>query len=266
MTNILLSLPSLYFDAHKITTTHAATGIYSASNLLQGYRSTYFERASTSDDMDFVFQFGTGVTYGVDHIIIGRADLLQSNNATELRVANSTNMTLWSTGLLDSNFDSATLSGRDSQDYIADMILLNRLYWRVRFSFGAASTCKFSKLYLGRYFDMEREPSSLRLRYQDESRDYEGINNTRLIQATTYSKLAEWSIEWRNIPQAKAQAFMSQVGVHVGSRPFGAYLYASDDARLFQGVSLVHVNITSAEVIADYADKHTIRIVAEEME
>jgi hypothetical protein len=107
MTSLLIAHPDTPFVAPYIYPSAAANAYKREYNLIAGDRATMFELAAAGTSFSLTFGLGS-TTRAADHLILARADILQTIGVTTVTLAYSSDDSSYSTAYTNASFASAT--------------------------------------------------------------------------------------------------------------------------------------------------------------
>lgn len=196
-TNLLIAFPDMSTSA---TLTYGTAPTSGASNydMLAGPRYLTYQRSTAGTSSVFDFDMGASATQAPNFIIIARAKMLSTQDATATVTVQSANAyftPIETTGALTI---SSFLSGPGGDDFNAGASIFTafatpRRYWRVTIGTTNSFKHEFSKLYLGTYFDMGFDPS------------YPMSVSTKVGSSKDRKPRFTFDYNWRGVTTAKVQ-------------------------------------------------------------
>lgn len=248
MTSLLISFPDIPQQSLTIDVDTAADDLNQADNIISGRRGYFHKSSGTPSSLTFSWDLGTGNTYGVDHLIIARADLLQLNSEVVGSVSLDGSNGAYSAVHTNASLASATLTGPRQQDYLwSQWPTVSTAYnlWRLVFSSGSGSPkYRFSKAYFGQFFDMGIEPSEYKVNRVAGKAEFFSSDGTRHFSRQE-EPLYEIEFLWRGVTDATAQDFIKKAQ---DKRYQGCFLYADTYTDVLGGEELIHCMIEDAQI------------------
>jgi len=260
-TSLVISYPSIPFAAPYINVSAASNPYRPEYNLIAGERYLTFEKSAAATSWDITFGLGS-TTKSADHLILARADILQSLGVTDLTLSRSSDDSAYTTELTTAAFASATLYGPDGNDYIAEFTATSAYqYWKLALS-GASCKFNFSKLNVGTFFDFGVEPSAYEIdkppaREAAFRSDSGALRMARTDQPRYFVRLA-----WSHVSDALATSFMQNIERYKHINP--VFLYTRSVHAVLDNQRLLNcwlLNATSRyiepgwnEVTADFVE------------
>jgi hypothetical protein len=242
-TNLLLSFPAIPDDALTITSSASLNENTTLRSVCSGYRKTLVATASDQTSWTIDFDLGASNTQAVDHVAIARADSLQAD-VTQLLVRRSSNGTTWTAEHTDASFASATLRGTKAQDYFEEIATSSAYrYWRIDYT-SSASRLIHSKIHLGEFFDIGRDPEDLMIDIPSITSTFEAGDGTE-YQSRVVEQLRSIKVIWKGVTDANAESFMNKARDH---RKRFCYLYAQSDTSVLDGFKCIHCEIDPKSV------------------
>ena len=247
---LLIGCPDINLDAVLLSTSQTRSE-QRLQSLRGGKRQTYFWFDSSYTAINFDYDLGSilsGVanTAATDFLCIGRADLLQSTSGIMmLSVGHQAAAGGAATDVYTlSPFQAATLYGPDSQDFVATWTTSDAYRrWRVCIKDTAGSYYPMSKLYLGSFFDMGKDPTA----YSYEYVNVEGAPLDLAMGSLDLCKPGEprllFRVKWDLITDAKAESFCETV-LDDPQRRY-VFLYTSGNDQILADNKLVYCRVLS---------------------
>jgi len=248
-TNLLISYPDIPFRGAVSNPPTAATN-YSIKNIYSGSRGATFKRsaAGTSTSWDF----DTTTTSQPDHIIIARADLVRKKDsaATTWTLSGSASAAITSPETKTGTFNTTDLDGPGGEDFISEFTYATAFrYWRFTLATTASIACEFSKLHIGNFLDLGRDP----LWSREVSRPFSPGHTRRDPYV--------FQFEWQGITNTKRNLFFDYV-VQYAENPI--FLYAKTNTVTLAGQSLLHARLIDFGEESVAHDINTITATFEE--
>ena len=167
----------------------------------------------------------------------------------------------------DNSLATATLYGPDEQDYVATWNTSDAArQWWVRFDVGTMSTADFalSKLYLGEFFDIGKEPDyepSVERERGFTFRAASGAETPRVVSSVGYRT----SLRWDGVSDAEVSAFFEDV-VERAQNDRGFFLYTATVHKVLDYQRLLYCELEEArsEYVSTY-DWNRVEAVFSEM-
>lgn len=269
----MISFPDIPARAVSVSTSDSYLSdlpIYSAISGERYTRARITGTAATSNTIDFLLD--SGVTASSDHIIIAHADQLIDHptyaDITEVYVQSDTSSGFGSATTVHSNtsFNSSTLYGPDSSDYIATWSAATaRRYWRVKFTNPSDSKLDLSKIYLGTFFDMGIDPTSYSIDPMDKPPYLSRNDSGSLVTAGRKRPRYKVSVGWEGVTDTIAQSFSESI-LKIQHKHQGVFLYAPTVTQLLDGFTLLHCKLTNRRISSSVPDWNYISCEFEEME
>lgn len=218
-------------------------------DLTGGPRYQHFTPATASTIVRFLVDLGADYTTknaAADHIILARGDILQGQGVTDVTLSRSSDAASYTDVHDNTSFASATLSGPDSQDYIATFSETSQYrYWRLQIEAGSSITPRFSKWHTGVLIDFGSDPSSFSAELVTPA-DAEWKSSAGVrFSCRTEDPYYRISIEWDGLTDAELQEFIDDVYSKREECP--VFLYAPDQTQILDGHTLMHVRCVEAE-------------------
>ena len=229
-TNLLISYPDIPFRGTPSNLPTAATN-YSTKNVYTGSRGATFKRSTAGTSTSWDFDLGSGVTAQPDHIIIARADLVRKKDSasTTWTVSGSASASITSPETKTDTFDTSDLDGPGGEDLISEFTYASAFrYWRFTLATTASIACEFSKLHIGNFLDLGRDP----LWSREVSRPFSPGHTRRDPYV--------FQFEWQGITNTKRNLFFDYV-VQYAENPI--FLYAKTNTVTLAGQSLLHARL-----------------------
>ena len=256
MTNVLIGYPDIPYHSISFEQSSAYTQPY---NLVNGPKHTLGYADSPATLINFDYNLGSDFASKqatANLLYIGRADLLQSDNITDVVLYNASTFGSWTSIYSDTSFDSATLRGPRSDDYIATFNTSSaRQYWRCDIAVTSSnSNMAMSKLFFGAFWDPGIEPDyALNLSTPRETNwtSDSGMDYTMKEGEPTY----EMELTWRGVSDSDASDFSNNIMRYAHVNPVIIYTEnyhdVLDDHRVLY-CKMVDANVVKDGGIADY--------------
>lgn len=259
-TNLMISYPRIPQDALTITSSQTEDEDYQVYNLIGGPRHHLFQTSAAAASLDLTFDLGIGTdgaedTDTVDHVIIGRADLLQSGGVTSVALKSSDdNFTASTTEQTFSDFDITTLRGPREFDFISTFTETSaHRYWRLSYT---ATSTKFphSFAYFGKAFDFGDEPNAITLNIKDRVEKTVTSKSGKEWYLRTMEPMYEIQVTWRGITDSVVNDFMDRIGSRWNKFPI--YLYTTSSHDILEGYRLMCCKFKAAPVTRQIYDDY----------
>lgn len=216
---------------------------YDYGNLIYGERYLY-AKPSAAADLDVTFDLGIGYSSAVTYIILARADKLQSAGVTSVLLKSGDGVTSPSTALTISSFNSATLYGPRSHDYIQTGLSLTAArVWELVTS-GGSGLRILSKAYFGTAFNMGVDPifaPSYNLPDQAEFATESGARNFYRMADPKWT----FSYTWEGVSDTKVGDFFSTIVKNKDRQRF--FLFTDSNHHVLANLRVLHVRLLEAE-------------------
>lgn len=263
MTSFLIGYPDIPISSITITPTEAFAEDNQVENLITGHRYLLgkLNAASATSPKDIVFDLGSDSNNHKpgSYIIIGRADILKNANVTQLDVSRSSNGSLYTSEYNDSSFNSATLYGPRSEDYIGTFTeTSNYRYWRVRYTVSGSSGLSHSKVYLGTLFDFEVEPADYDVQRQPaEITTFTATDGSKWVGKTS-DPVYRVSLRWEFVTDDKVTEFNQKINKRKAIDTY--FLYTATQTEVLDEKTLIHCQLLNArtERVSGIADCNTV--------
>lgn len=160
-TNLFIGIPTVaaLTTEGNIESSLTVTDESKINNLFGGSKTDIFEvDTATTGDCRLKFSLASAAA---DFLIVGNAKMLiaQGITAIRLRGKNSDDYASATEVYANTSFNTATLYGSESQDFLTTFTSATYTYWYFNMNSPSVSTkYPFSKLYLGSKFDFGRDP------------------------------------------------------------------------------------------------------------
>lgn len=212
-TNLVISYPDIPWNAIYSDTTpdySSASVIHHSSHITgQRFIRWYWPSASTTPSVRY--DMGTGNTATADHVIIARADLLQSAGVTRMRVKRGSDGSAWTDQVDDASFATATLYGPRTNDYISTFATTSAYRWWQFYLDSSSSTCQHSKFHLGMFFDFGYDPYDFRIDLRPASEAYWYSDNGTRWGYRLEQPVHVMDVEWRGISDDNVTSFSNKI-------------------------------------------------------
>jgi hypothetical protein len=251
MTNLYLSYPSIPFDAKVRAQSVTFSEDRPIGNTIYGERYQYSScTAGASGAIDIEWDLGVGYSTAVDHVIVPNAYKLiqQGTDTIELDAADDGIGGAYSNVWSDSSFDSATLRGADSLDYITTGLSLSAARtWKIKLSGGSATTREINKIYFGTAWNPSKDPN---FSYQvvmpeggSVTTEEGGYYCVRLGDGRYQIQLS-----WTGVSDAQTQIFYERIVKYWQLHKF--FLFTTAEHRILNNLKLMHVRCLSEPQIS----------------
>lgn len=227
-TNLLLGYPGIPFSGTAVSTTYDYETGVTQEDIASGDRQKIVRLAAVHANCSYVWSTTTSTS---DFIYIARADLLKTNGCTTAQVLNSPDGSSWTSLWSNASFSSVTLIGPRLEDYIATWATsTSRTYYGVYLAATGNSKFDFAKIYLGKLFDLGRDPM------------YGASQVRKAIVIGNRAAPITFSLNWKGITDATRVSFNDTIGKYADVSPVA--LYDSGNV-LLNGWTCLHAWITS---------------------
>lgn len=246
-TNLLIGYADIPFNALSITSDQTYSTSYPLENLVNGSRGKRAELASAYTGTHTVtIDLGSGVTQTANYFALLDVKILKASGVTSvvLKGSNGAPATIATVTL-----SSITLTGGQGRDYITTFAETTAYrYWIIEFV-GTSTTRPLSKIYLGKLFDLGRDPQFSRevSSERSEKEIYEG---------------AKLSLSYNGITTTKRQDFEDKIGDYSDTND--VLLYANSYTAVMLGTSLMSCAINNYSFEAKGAKQNDLIIELEE--
>ena len=237
MTSTLrISYPHITRNALDVTPSAVYDEDYQVANLITGRRSNYAQLATAATTLTVDYDLGTGNTATCNHLIIGRADLLQADVVDNIYLRGDDNAAFPSPEnvVSDTDWDGDALTGPDTQDYIITFTASTALrFWRVELSKDSGTT-KFpcSNIYFGTFWDALVSPADFEYKVATANESTIEMSMGNIILTRTDLPRYVFNITWEGVTDVLTTAFKD----NLLKKSFDNYVY---------------LYTTSAEILAD---------------
>lgn len=261
MTSLLIAHPDTPFVAPYINPSAAANAYKREYNLIAGDRATMFELAAAGTSWSITFGLGSQ-TRAADHLILARADILQTIGVTTVTLAYSDDDSSYSTAYTNASFASATLYGPDGNDFIATFAATaTHPYWKVTYS-GSSCYMTHSKCYFGMMFDMGVEPSFSFERLPGKEGVFVADSGAQFTVRTEQPRYT-FDLVWEHVSDLKTAAFFEKIDRYKHRNP--VFLYTGSVHAVLDNQRLVNCELIDAKTAYVQADWNVITATFQEV-
>lgn len=249
-TSLLISFPDIPRKAVYLASQQATATDKGQENLILGERSAICETASATTSQRFTFGLGSGYAAKggkADHIIIARADKLQSGLMTQLDIKRSADNSTFTTEQTDASFSTATLYGPNGHDYILDFTQSSAYeFWRVDFTSASGATFPVSKVFLGSWFDFGQEPDGFSIERVPAKEAVWYASSGALYTARLELPVYRFSFTWEHVSDAVVSNFQRDIAKISHKATY--FLYTRTQHELLGNQRLVNVRLVNWSV------------------
>lgn len=249
-TSLVISYPDITMKSVYLASQQATAADKGQENLISGDRCAICETGSANTSQRFTF--GLGSNYAAkggkaDHIIIARADKLQSGLVTQLDVKRSTDNSTFTTEQTDASFSTATLYGPNAYDYVKDFTLSSAYeFWRVDFTSGAGSVFPMSKIFLGAWFDFGQEPDDFSIQ-RVPAKEATWMSSSGAAYSTRLElPIYRFSFSWAHVADSVVNSFQNEIARIAHRATF--FLYTRAQHEVLGNQRLVNVRLVDWSV------------------
>lgn len=259
-TNLLFAYPQIWVDGTLSISASAATG-YPKENVTAGPRRRSTRLATAASGLTISVDLGSALQKTIQYVIVSRADILKNQGCTIAAVeASSDNFVanFNSVGGTSGNFQSKTFYGPRSEDVLftssinSDYGALSYTgtyrYWRISFQ-GATVAWQANKVYLGSWFDMGRDPTSVRV-------------EKRVTSLQDRDSRYVFTFDWEGLTDQTKEYFT----FYIADKPYdGVFLYTSSYHDLLLGHRLLHCRLVEHRWSQSFTGANNLSATFEEM-
>jgi hypothetical protein len=269
--NLLISYPELS-DAVSWSCSSLAASNFSVENLRHGSPSAHFKLNTTGLIVDVDVDMGSASHRSFDHLILGRADMLQIGSVTNvgfyLDTASSFNyaQSVYETAA----FASATLYGPNTEDFVTTFAATDaRRHARVRLVANTgASNFRFSKIFAGTIFDMGIDPDDYEYSIAEAGAAAVQFDSGKIMLTRDRRPRYVFMVRWSLVTDAKALDFCSKI---LANPNRCVYLYAPDtgNAEILAGNNLVYCRVLADNCMVERStvdDRNTVTAYFEQID
>lgn len=208
-----------------------------------------------------VYDLGSAGGSAADHLIIGRADLLQADNVTAVRLRHSADNVSYTTAFDNTTFDTETLVGTKSQDYIETFTeTASRRYWELRLTAGSASKFTCSKIQFGKFFEFAYDVYRYTSSYVQKSKPFMAADGS-LYYTKTQEDAYQYQLEYKGVTDTEANNFESYL---FEPDKYGGFVYTAGETNLLDEHTLLHYKVASYRLTKTWNEWNDLAITLEE--
>lgn len=265
MTSFLISFPDIPAVSDVIgQTSGAANDFTGVSNLVRGRRENYFISQTAHTGYLITWDVGSGNTMKADHVIVARADKIQTGGMDRVRLQHSSDDVTYASAHDDASFDTANLVGPRFEDYIGTFTETALLrYWRYRHDGTPTITHVLSKVYFGLFFDFGVEPDDYEIKWipKSQTTSFKAGSGTEFFHRPN-EPVYQFTGIWRGVTNALLTSFAEKAAT---AERDGCFLYTATQTELLDDHTLLHCRLVdwSSEMI--FNDWHLVRATFEEL-
>jgi hypothetical protein len=243
--NLLIGYSDIGFNSTAISTPTLDIG--QARNLYAGSRveAVRIQTASTTS----VWSWDHGSTITPEFIFLARADLLRraDSAASTWTVDGSTSNTFGTVDTKTGTFNLSDLKGPRSEDLLSTFTYSSGYrYWRFTATTTASFKHTYSKLFLGAWLDLGRDPLyPARMRRESKA---------AMPRAVPWS----FELEWRGITDATLTTLSDRVLKYKDVNP--VILYDPADIVLVGSIRVLHAFVTDVEIAPEWPGVNRLRM------
>lgn len=260
---LYIGYPDIPYNAVARETANTWEADFGYGNLVSGERYL-FAKPSAAGDLDVTFDLGTGNTSAVSFIILARADKLQSAGVTSVLLKSGDGISSPSTQLTISSFNTATLYGPRSNDYIQTGLSLSTAReWQLVTS-GGSGLRILSKAYFGNAFNMGKDPIfNPEYSIPDEA-EFATEAGGRIFYRMDDAKW-RFSFTWEGVTDDKVTEFFETIVKNKQLHRF--FLFTDENHHVLANLRILHVRLVEAETtnIDQKVDQNTVSATFEEI-
>lgn len=243
-TTVYFSYPDIPDRAIEIVTQELYSDFRPVFNLFKGHRHHHAELENNASSTRYIdFKLADDDLRTADHLIIARADLLINQGVTDITLQRSSDYSTWTTVASDT-LSVANLTGPKSEDRIITFTKTSAYrYWRVYFTGGITKT-RFSKLYLGNFYDIGTYPDFFNFTETDGGYLDFIADSGAAHPVQIEDQKGVITITWNGVSDAKADDLMNGLEV-IRSNARGLFVYAPVQTQILKDDELYHVQLQS---------------------
>lgn len=247
MANLLIGYSQIGFSSSSELSTPTMASGYSARNLYGGGRVETV-RASAAATTS-TWSWDHGATVQPEYIFLARADLLRraDSAATTWTVDGSSSSGFGTVDTKTGTFNLGDLKGPRSEDLISTFTYSSAYrYWRFKMTTTASVVHEYSKLFLGNWLDLGRDPL-----YPARFSVDPAVPMPRAAALT-------FDLAWTGISDATISSFVDKVLKYRDANP--VILYDAGDLVFSGSVRVIHAIITDAEITAEWPGTNRLEL------
>jgi hypothetical protein len=254
MSNLQIGFPDIPFNAVSITPSESFDALYPVTNTVRGRRTSYARLAADSSDTTINIDYDLGAaTQAVNYLAICRADNLKDDTITAVSVKSSTDAVTYTNRIADASFDSATLYGPETRDYINVVTTTSAFrYWQVTFTGTTGFRLPTSKLFFGTLFDFNNELSDWSFNRDPRNRSDFVANSGATDLVRTEQAAYTFRGTWQGVTDATLESFNTKIGRYIDKHSVIIYSPETWDS-LLDGYKMIHCKV------AEYRARKTHR-------
>ena len=261
MTSFLISFPDIPLNCVDYSVSRDLDELYPFANTISGSAKSYFKFETATSSVNIDYDMGAGNTASYDHIIIARADRCNegTNSVSDLSVRYSSDGVGFTTDYSNTSFNAATLYRNVFLYSRYGSGALDYRYWRVRFSTtglaNPTSNYRLSKIYLGNFFDMGREPAEYKIAVSTPKSEFLSSDGTRHF-ARSEGYAHEIEIIWQGVSDAKAREFIKKAK---DEKHKGCFLHTDSYTTILNDKTILHCECLDADAQQTWTDWNIVK-------
>ena len=250
MTNLLIGYSDIGFNSTLLVNPTMATG-YTARDVHGGARNRTVRTASATTSSVWEWQHPSAIL--PDYLFIARADLIRRSDSTDCEwIIEGDDDPFFPAPDVDTNtFGLYDLKGPRSEDLITPLTKISpHPYWRLTLNTTASFKHEHSKVFLGQWLDLQRDPL-YPARVKRDSR-------VAMPRAVPW----EFELEWAGITDATLSTFSDKVLKYRDLNP--VILYDPNDLIFTGSIRVLHAYIRAVSITPEWAGVNRLQITFEE--
>jgi hypothetical protein len=271
--NLRLSAPDIPFRAVSIDSNLTVNRFNEIQNSIAGpcYTLTRLQNSTLGTSWLIDYDLGENdsgdITQFIDHLIIGRADIMQDEAGIRSVEIFSSNDGISYLIRTITDITNATLYGPNSDILLVDRTdnpLTFHRYWRIRFNTDTLTRFYFSKLFFGQAFvlGVDQDPVFCELN-RERSRDVDFVTSSGAVHSTKAAELPyRLRVRWDGVSDAKVLEFQEQILEFQNLKPL--YVWTTDNHEILENLRVVPMKITRSRVTKEYDNWSQVSLEMEE--
>jgi hypothetical protein len=226
---------------------------YRAADAHGGARNRTVRLAAAATSSAWEWETAGATAVLPQYLFISRADLIQKKDSapTGWMVEGSDDPFFSTPDVDDGVFDLGNLAGPRAEDFIVPVTKASaHAYWRVSLTTTASFKHELSKIFLGSWLDLDREPI-----YPAEMTRGSRVAMPRAIPW-------RFTLDWVGITDAKIGELTEKVLKYRDVNP--VILYDSNDLVFPSAFKVLHAYITGVDVVPQWFNANNLRLEFEE--
>lgn len=263
---LYISYPDIPFRAIQTASNVTWDTFFDYRNTISTERYQYAKKSAVTG-FNIEYDLGLGNTSAIDHIIVARADLLQSIGVTSLVLASASDGIggSYSDQHTISSFNTQTLYGPGSKDLLVSGISLTAARtWKATAAGASSSTHAFSKLYFGSAFSMGQEPIFDFKREPEFTSEYITGAGSKRVSRHSEPRYV-FNFTWEGVSDDKVIEFQTKIASRRHLSRF--FLFTTSVHQVLNQERIVHAKLTewSSENSGGRVDWNTVTATFEEI-